>query len=129
MIIQKVDPDRVCFEDYSLEGKILMVAGIAIDLEAEQRDEERVLVFSRCNGEVHRGMMGDCCEYAAEVVIPQRRYEPVEVPNEDGDGEEPATHMEMAPVPLDVESVVVKLWPMEELQAEINQEEEEYVTE
>jgi hypothetical protein len=122
MIIQEIDPAREAFSDYSLDEAILTIGGIAVDLEAEQEDQEVIITFSDHNGMIHRGMM-PCCNYVAEVLIPPRRYETVEVEGpptstfsgngKEGDGETPATHMETVPVPLDLASVILKLWPAE----------------
>jgi hypothetical protein len=116
MIIEKVDRSREAFSDYSLEGTILTIADIAVDLEAEQGDQEVVITFAACNGKVHRGMM-PCCNYIADVIIPPRKYETVEVENEASGGEEeeegPKTHTESVPVALDLDSVTIKLWPVE----------------
>jgi hypothetical protein len=119
MLIQKVDPSREVFSDYSLEGTILSIGGIEVDLEAEQENQEVIITFSNHNGMIHRGMM-PCCEYVAEVILPPRRYEAVEVdgpPVKAFSGEEgeevPATYIETVPVPLDVDSVILKLWPAE----------------
>jgi hypothetical protein len=122
MIIKKVDPVREAFSDYSLEGAVLTIGGIAVDLETEQEDQEVIITFSNHNGMIHRGMM-PCCDYVAEVLIPPRRYETVEVDgpptsgfSSNGEGnqnEAPATHMETVPVPLDLDSVILKLWPVE----------------
>jgi hypothetical protein len=127
MIIQKVDPDREAFSDYTLEETILTIGGIAVDLEAEQGSQEAIIAFSNHDGVVRRGLM-PCCEYVAEVIIPPRRYETVEVEgppvdafsgNDNGNGkggkkkEVPATHLETVPVPLDMDSVILKLWPAE----------------
>jgi hypothetical protein len=122
MIIKKVDPGREAFSDYSLEGAVLTIGGIAVDLEAEQKDQEVIITFSDHNGMTHRGMT-PCCDYVAEALIPPRRYETVEAEgppsgtgapgdNADKDGA-PATHMETVPVPLDLDSVILKLWPAE----------------
>jgi hypothetical protein len=120
MIIQKIDPTREAFGDYSLDGTVLTVGGIDVDLEAEQGEQEVVITFSAHNGMIHRGMM-PCCKYAAEVHIPPRMYEAVEVDGhpanpfsgEDNKGEEPETHTEAVPVPLDLDSVILNLWPVE----------------
>ncbi|MDR2021322.1 MAG: hypothetical protein LBQ14_11225 [Treponema sp.] len=115
MIIEKVDPGREAFSDYSLEEAILTIGGIEVDLSAEQGDQEAVITFAICNGEVRRGMM-PCCEYVADVIIPPRKYDPVEVENERGgnakEDEEPATRTESVPVPLDLDSVTLRLWPV-----------------
>jgi hypothetical protein len=122
MIIEKVDPAREAFNNYSLEEAILTIGGIAVDLEAEQEDQEVIITFSDHNGMIHRGMM-PCCNYVAEVLIPPRRYETVEAEGpptstfsgngNEGDEEEPVTHMETVLVPLDLDSVILKLWPAE----------------
>jgi hypothetical protein len=123
MIVEKVDPSREAFSDYSLEGAVLTIAGIPVKLEEEQDEQEVIITFAACEGKVHRGMM-PCCQYVADVIIPPRRYESVEVdgPPENafsGDGkkgdqeEVPATHLETVPVPLDLDSVILKLWPAE----------------
>jgi hypothetical protein len=132
MIIEKIDPTREAFNDYSLEGAVLTIAGIPVNLEEEQGDQEVIITFAACDGKVHRGMM-PCCQYVADVLIPPRKYETVEVEgpasgtstgtvgsgsgsgsggkgkNEDA---EPETHTESIPVPLDLDSVTLKLWPI-----------------
>ncbi|MDR1903757.1 MAG: hypothetical protein LBQ88_15930 [Treponema sp.] len=121
MYIQKVDPNRESFGDYSLKDAVLTIGGITVDLEAEQEDQEVIITFSDHNGMIHRGMM-PCCRYVAEVIIPPRRYELIEVENtsineDDGEekemDEEPGRHTENVPVSLDIDSVVLKLWPEE----------------
>jgi hypothetical protein len=132
MIIEKIDPIRASFSDYSIDGTMLTIAGLTIDLALEEGDQQVIIQFGSCRGKVHRGLM-PCCEHVADVVIPPRKYQTVEV---DGppqgtahngmseDNELPATHTETVPVPLDTESVVLSLWPVDEIQAETNQEEE-----
>jgi hypothetical protein len=119
MYIQQVDRNRDCFSDYTLEGTTLTIGGISVDLVAEQGDQENIITFSVCNGMIHRGMM-PCCKYVAEVLIPPRRFELVEVEDElnGEDEEEPGTHTESVAVPLDLESVVLKVWPVEDNQAQ-----------
>jgi hypothetical protein len=133
MIVEKVDPLRNSFSDYSLDGNILIIGGVTVDLDAEEGDQEVIISFGSCNGMVHRDLM-PCCTYVAEVIIPPRRYETVEmdgpasgISTGSGKGEQsdevPATHMETVPVPLDVASVTLKLWPIvDESQGEINQQ-------
>jgi hypothetical protein len=131
MIVEKVDPSREAFSDYALDGAILTIAGIPVNLEEEQGDQEVIITFAACNRKVHRGMM-PCCQYVADVIIPPRKYETVEVEgpgsgttgskgNKD-EGEE--THTESVPIPLDLESVTLKLWPVVE-QSESEQQEGE----
>jgi hypothetical protein len=139
MIIEKVDPIRDSFNDFSLDGNILTIGGVEIDLEAEEGDQENIITLGSCNGMVHRGLK-PCCVYVADVIIPPRKYESVEV---DGPGgstagggetdEEPATHTETVPVPLNTDSVTLRLWPItDETQGKVNQEaieEENHVAE
>jgi hypothetical protein len=131
MIIEKIEPARESFSDYSIENTILTIAGLTIDLALEEGDQQVIIQFGSCNGKVHRGLM-PCCEHVADVVIPPRRYETVEVDgppqgmSHDGmnEGEElPATHTDTVPAPLDVESVVLNLWPVNETRDETIQEE------
>lgn len=132
MIIEKIDPGRESFSDYSIENTILTIAGLTIDLALEEGDQQVIIQFGSCNGKVHRGLM-PCCEHVADVVIPPRRYETVEVDgppqgmSHDGmneGGELPATRTDTVPVPLDVESVLLNLWPVDETRDETIQEEE-----
>jgi hypothetical protein len=131
MIVEKVDPAREAFSDYSLEGAVLTIAGIPVNLEEEQDEQEVIITFAACDGKVHRGMM-PCCQYVADVIIPPRKYDTVEAKGPgsgtagsgDGEGtdEEPATHTESVPAPLDIDSVTLKLWPVaDETRSEANQ--------
>jgi hypothetical protein len=124
MIIEKIDLARECFSDYYLQGTMLRVGGITVDLSAEEGDQQTVITFGYCDGQVHRGLMGKCCEYAAEIIIPPRRYETAEVEAAAGmfadkDGEENdngimAVRLESVAAPLDTNSVILRLWPFEE---------------
>ena len=129
MIIEKIDPARESFSDYSIENTILTIAGITLDLALEEGDQQVIIQFGSCNGKVHRGLM-PCCKHVADVVIPPRKYQTVEVDgplqgmSHDGmneNEESPATHTETVPAPLDVESVILNLWPVDD---ETHQEEE-----
>jgi hypothetical protein len=114
MVIEKIDTARDCFSDYSLEGTILTIGGIDVDLEAEEGDQEVIITFSNHEGMIHRGLMPGC-NYVAEVKIPPRKYETVEVegpPDGYNGGEGPETHTETVPVPLDLDSVVLDIWPV-----------------
>ena len=118
MIIEKDDPNRETFSDYSLEGGILTIGGIAVDLETEQGEQEAIITFSRCCGQVHRGMM-PCGEYVADVIIPPRMYETVEVGDAPGSDtvdeasdEKPRMHAERVLVTLDLNTVTLRLWPI-----------------
>jgi hypothetical protein len=131
MIIEKIDPARESFSDYSIDGTILTLAGVTIDLALEEGDQQIIIQFGSCQGKVHRGLMPRC-KHVADVVIPPRKYQTVEVDGPPqgmthsgtGDDEElPATHTERVPAPLDVESVVLNLWPVDETWGETIQEE------
>jgi len=128
MIIEKIDPAREIFSDYSIENTKLTIADITIDLVLEEGDQQVIIQFGSCDGKVHRGLMPRC-EHVADVVIPPRKYETVEVdgPPQGMSGEDdelPATHTEIVPAPLDVESVILSLWPVDETQGKAIQEEE-----
>jgi hypothetical protein len=132
MIIEKIDPARESFSDYNIDGTILTLAGVTIDLAMEEGDQQVIIQFGSCQGKVHCGLM-PCCKHIADVVIPPRKYQTVEFDGPPqgmthsgiGENEElPATHTETVPVPLDVESVVLNLWPVDEMQGETIQEEE-----
>jgi hypothetical protein len=127
MIIEKIDPARESFSDFSIEDTMLTIADITIDLVLEEGDQQVIIPFGSCDGKVHRGLMPRC-EHVADVVIPPRKYETVEV---DGppqgmieDDELPATHTETVPAPLNVESVILNLWPVDETWGKAIQEEE-----
>jgi hypothetical protein len=116
MIIEKIDPARESFSDYSLDDDSLTIGGVTIELATEQDDQEKIITLGQCNGMVHRGLM-PCCVYVAEVVIPPRRYEYEEVEGK----EEGKTETIATPIPLDTESVVLRLWPVvDEAESEIN---------
>jgi hypothetical protein len=132
MIIEKIDPARESFSDYSIDGSILTIAGATIDLALEENDQQVIIQFGICQGKVHRGLM-PCCKHVADAVIPPRKYQTVEVDGPpqgmtySGTGKKdelPATHTETVPVPLDAESVVLKLWPLDDTRGETIQEEE-----
>jgi hypothetical protein len=135
MIIEKIDPARESFSDYGIDGTILTLAGVTIDLALEEGDQQVIIQFGSCQGKVHRGLM-PCCKHVADVVIPPRKYKTVEIDSpqqgmtQNGTGKDeelPAMHTETVPVPLDVESVVLNLWPVDETPGEAIQEEENAV--
>jgi hypothetical protein len=134
MIIEQVDPTRASLTDYSLNGSILTIGGLSVDLAQEQGDQEVIITIGRCKGMVHRGLMGKSCEYLADVIIPPRKYETVDVEGPGsgtvGSGdEEPVTHTESVPVPLDLDSVILRLWPVVEQSEVTHQQGENNVAE
>jgi hypothetical protein len=106
MIIEKVDRNKECYGEYSLEGSVLRIGDIEIDLEGEQMEQEVLVPIVMYEGSVHRGLL-PCCEYVAEVIIPPRHYETVKVAAKEEGMEE-----ERVAVPLDIHRVVLKLWPI-----------------
>jgi hypothetical protein len=40
MIIENIDPERKSFSDYSLDGNILTIGGVVIDLTAEEGNKK-----------------------------------------------------------------------------------------
>lgn len=112
MIIEKVDWSKEWYREYGLEGTVLRIGDNEIDLEAEQGEQEVIVPFVRYEGKVQRGLL-PCGEYVAEVIIPPRRYERVEVAEGvQEEGMEQQSHTEQVGVPLDIERVVLKLWPI-----------------
>lgn len=102
MIIEKVDAQRSVENNWALNGNVLTVCGLTLDLEEEQQDSQaRISIMCR-NGEVCRGV-SEGGEYIAEVVIPPRRYQLSEP-----EGEEAIVE----PLPLDVDTVILRLWPI-----------------
>jgi hypothetical protein len=106
MIIEKVDPAREAFGDFSLEGTILTIGGIAVVLVAEEGDQEVIITVGSCNGAVHRGLMPRCT-YVADIIIPPRKYDTVTI---EGENKGEAT-TETVPHPLDTDTVTLRLWP------------------
>jgi hypothetical protein len=119
LIIEKVDLARECFSDYALNGNVLTIGGVAVDLADEEDDQEVIISFGSCNGRVHRGLM-PCCVYVAEVIIPPRKYETVEVTappamtgsEDEAMDEDTETYTETHPLPLDINAVTLRLWPL-----------------
>jgi hypothetical protein len=119
LIIENIDPHRKSFKDFSLDGNILTIGDIAIDLAAEEGDQETIITFGSCNEKVHRGLMPSCT-YVADVIIPPRKYNVIALENDESENTEeggggagtsgPKT--ETIPIPLDPDSVTLRLWPV-----------------
>lgn len=103
----------------ALAGAILTLGGaLAIDIEAEQRDVERVItVFADVSG----GLSFEGAAYAAVIIIPPRRYTETEV-TEIVEGEE-VTQIQTTPEPVQVSAVTVQLWAVPEAIETSNTEE------
>lgn len=106
MIVEKVDPTREVTTDIQLDGTLLSVAGVKINLEEEEADSQVLITVSRHEGVATRQSVAGG-EYIADIIIPPRRYEPVEDIGEDGE-----IKTESVPIPVDTNSVVLRLWPI-----------------
>jgi hypothetical protein len=96
-----------CFASYEVnrEEKILSVEGVSIDLEAEAQDCQTLIVITRTEGGgVVRGLDGKA-GYVADIEIPPREYRFEET----GEGENRTN--ERVALPLDLNAVVLRLWP------------------
>jgi hypothetical protein len=121
MIIEKIDSRRESFSDYSLDGNQVAIGGVTVDLAAEEQDQEVIITFGNRNGHICRGLTPGCI-YAAELVIPPRKYKVIEKSGEAGAEIEAETIL----VPLDVDAVTLRLWPVgNEAHSEINETMEE----
>jgi len=123
MIIEKIDPGRECFNDFIPDGYNLTIGGVGIDLASEEGDQEKIITLGSCDGIVHRGLSSRCT-YVADIIIPPRKYQSVEADdsNEETEGNAP----ESIALPLDTETVKLRLWPVvDEVESETNQTMEE----
>jgi hypothetical protein len=120
MIIEKVDPARESFSDFSLDETILTIGDIPLDLQTEESDQEVIITLGSCNGAIHRGLMPRCT-YVADVIIPPRKYDTITIEGEN-EGEETT---ELVPLPLDTDTITLRLWPIvDEAKGETNNENE-----
>lgn len=105
MQVQQVAPGAV--SDYALNGTVLSVAGVDIDLATRQADTTVTVDLSvDANGVAAEGLTGG---YVASVVIPPRRYQLVDS-GELGMDDQPLLRREV--VPLDSAVVTLFLWPV-----------------
>jgi hypothetical protein len=96
------------FTEYSLDNstKKLTIEGIIIDLEASSLDScQNILNITRnSDGTCVLGLEGKA-GYVADIEIPPRQYRYETT----GEGDDEKT--DRIPVPLDLNTVVLKLWP------------------
>ncbi len=92
--------------EYSLDeaSKVLTIEGVSIDLAGAEADCQTILNVTNDEGTAILGLGGKK-GYIADVEIPPRRYENVE---EEVDGK---TVVKSAALPLDLNAVLLKLWP------------------
>jgi hypothetical protein len=119
MQIVKVKPGKV-FPEFVLdeENKMLTVEGIEIDLEAEVKDSQNTISITMgVDGSFIQGLEGKG-GYVADVIIPPRKYLFEEVvqeedPEEEDENEGKKTqNFIKTPIPLDLETVIIRLWPV-----------------
>jgi len=100
MIVNEMNEGRKA--EYSLDGYILTVDGESYDLAELQQDVEVKIDVIRNN------------RYIANIIIPPRRYRLVERQETDISGE-PITVQVPEPEPLDINTVVLNLWAIPEI--------------
>ena len=106
MIIRKLG-NGSNYASVTSEGSVVHIGDECIDCASEQQDSQRIIDLK----------IPGVDAYVATIVIPPKEYEPVEVEAiEDEEIEEGGMHV--APVvpqakPLDIETVVVSLWPLD----------------
>jgi hypothetical protein len=99
--------DGSAYPVYSLNEskKELVIENVVIDLEKETGDDQNIINITRkSNGECVIGLEGKN-GYVADIEIPPRQYRFEET----GEGEDKKT--EKISLPLDLNTVVLKLWP------------------
>lgn len=96
---------------WEVDGSVLTVGSgdetVVIDLEERRTDSETVIDIYK--GPKGLGERNKCGSYVLSVEIPPRRYR--EETAEQGDGE--GASVTLAPEPLDMASVVLRLWTAE----------------
>jgi len=94
--------------DYSVDGTVLTIQGIAIDLTARQRDVQNVMDVS-LGADLTNAAEGVGAWYVATIVIPPREYELVDSGQVDEQG-----YPIMVPqvLPLDMSKVELRLWAL-----------------
>ncbi len=111
MIVTKIQPEP--YVGWDLEGTKLIVGGIEIDLEQEQKDSQVIMDICMKNGELAVGL-GDT--YVASVIIPPAKYELVETDELDENGN---PIYSMNKIPLDLESIELILWQYQKQEEEV----------
>jgi hypothetical protein len=104
MIITELQPEP--FVNWSLDGTLLSVGNIMLDLKEEQQDSQTIINICEKYGELIKGL-GDV--YVAVVVIPPAQYQLVEA----GADEEGNPIYENERLPIDTNSVQLVLWQYE----------------
>ena len=93
--------------DFSISGATVVVAGVSVDCVERQMDTAVTVEIRLANGVVTEG---DAGAYLAQIDIPARQYEILEIDEGSQEESTPVTHVRQ-PLPLDRNAVVVTLWP------------------
>jgi hypothetical protein len=110
MIIKEIQPGP--FIDWSLDGTLLSVGDILIDLEEQQQDSQAIIDICEKDGELVIGL-GDA--YVASVLIPPAKYKLTEAGVDENDN--PVYESEK--LPLDTEAVQLILWQYQKSDEEV----------
>lgn len=93
--------------DFSISGATVVVAGVSVDCVERQLDTAVTVEIRLTNGVAAEG---DAGAYLAQIDIPARQYEILEIDEGSQEENTPVTHVRQ-PMPLDPNAVVVTLWP------------------
>ena len=94
--------------DYSVNGTVLTVHGVAIDLAARQQDVQTVVDIS-LGSDLTTAAEGVGAWYVATIVIPPREYQLVDSGQKDDQGN---PIMIPQALPLDMSKVELRLWAL-----------------
>ncbi|GEA17482.1 AAA family ATPase [Moorella sp. E306M] len=94
--------------EYSLNGTVLTVHGVSVDLAARQRDVQTVIDIS-LGSDFATAAEGTGAWYVATIVIPPREYDLVDTGQVDENGNPVMTP---EPKPLDMNKVELRLWAL-----------------
>lgn len=84
--------------DFSINGAVITVAGVAVNCEAREEDAKQTIEIRQHDGVAKEGGKG---AFLAQIEIPARRY----VDDESPPG------VVRSPVPFDPNRIVLTLWP------------------
>ena len=90
--------------DFSVNGAVITVAGVAVNCEAREEDATQTIEIRQHDGVAQEGGEG---AFLAQIEIPARRYVDEEGPL--GEDEQPT--IVRSPVPFDPNRVALTLWP------------------
>ncbi|WP_198468955.1 hypothetical protein [Acetomicrobium sp. S15 = DSM 107314] len=111
MIVKKIQPEP--HVEWTIDGTILFIGDIALDLESEQKDSQVIIDICTRGEDLVIGL-GD--RYVASILIPPARYEMVDS-GEIDEHENPVFLRRK--LPIDLEAVELVLWRYEEAEKEV----------